>query len=82
MKKDHEKSSGNVFADLGLPDSEQELLKAKLTVEIYRLIKNLQRPGHLQTDQGLANAVEDRGDDFQGVHGRSPWCARRWPTAW
>ena len=53
------------------------------TLELtHRLIKNLQRPGHLQTDQGLANAVEDRGDDFQGVHGRSPWCARRWPTAW
>jgi predicted XRE-type DNA-binding protein len=40
MKKSHEKSSGNVFADLGLPDSEQELLKAKLTVEIYRLLKD------------------------------------------
>jgi predicted XRE-type DNA-binding protein len=39
MKKRTEKSSGNVFADLGLPNSEQELLKAKLTVEIYRLIK-------------------------------------------
>ena len=39
MKKDHEKSSGNVFADLGLPNSEQDLLKAKLTVQIYRLIK-------------------------------------------
>lgn len=39
MKKTHEKSSGNVFTDLGLPDSEQELLKAKLTVQIYRLIR-------------------------------------------
>jgi predicted XRE-type DNA-binding protein len=39
MKKTHEKSTGNVFADLGLPDSEQELLKAKLTVQIYRLIR-------------------------------------------
>ena len=39
MKKDYEKSSGNVFADLGLPNSAQELLKAKLTVQIYRLIK-------------------------------------------
>lgn len=39
MKNDHEKSSGNVFADLGLPNSAQELVKAKLTVEIYRLIK-------------------------------------------
>jgi predicted XRE-type DNA-binding protein len=34
-----EKSSGNVFADLGLPYSEQELLKTKLTLEIYRLVK-------------------------------------------
>src|ERR1700688_4873388 len=33
------KSSGNVFADLGLPHPEQELLKAKLTLQIYRLIK-------------------------------------------
>jgi predicted XRE-type DNA-binding protein len=33
------KSSGNVFADLGLPRPEQELLKAKLTLEIYRLIR-------------------------------------------
>ena len=34
-----EKSSGNVFADLGLPHPEQELLKARLTLRIYRLIK-------------------------------------------
>ena len=39
MKKDHERSSGNIFADIGLHNSEQELLKAKLTVQIYRLIK-------------------------------------------
>ncbi|SRR6266404_3575085 len=35
-----EKSSGNVFADLGVPHAEQELLKAKLTLQIYRLIKS------------------------------------------
>lgn len=40
MTTDHEKSSGNVFADLGFPDSEQELVKAKLTVQIYRLLKD------------------------------------------
>jgi len=40
MAKDHEKSSGNVFADLGFPNSEQELVKAKLTVQIYRLLKD------------------------------------------
>lgn len=33
-----EKSSGNVFADLGFPDSQQELLKASLTYEIYKII--------------------------------------------
>lgn len=46
-KRKPEKSSGNIFADLGLPNSEQELLKAKLTVEIYRLIK---ARGLTQTD--------------------------------
>jgi predicted XRE-type DNA-binding protein len=39
MKRDHEKSSGNVFADLGFRNSKQELMKAKLTVEIYRHLK-------------------------------------------
>lgn len=38
-KRDYEESSGNVFADLGLRNSKQELVKAKLTVEIYRLLK-------------------------------------------
>ena len=32
-------SSGNVFADLGLRNAEQELLKARLTLQIYRTIK-------------------------------------------
>jgi len=36
MRGDYERSSGNVFADLGFRDSDQELLKAKLTVEIYK----------------------------------------------
>lgn len=30
----------NVFTDLGFPHSEQELVKAKLTVQIYRLLKD------------------------------------------
>ena len=33
------KSSGNVFADLGITHPEQELLRARLTLQIYRLIK-------------------------------------------
>ena len=32
-------SSGNVFADLGLRNPEQELLKARLTLQIYRIIR-------------------------------------------
>jgi predicted XRE-type DNA-binding protein len=39
MSKDYEIGSGNVFADMGFQDSEQELLKAQLTLQIYKLIK-------------------------------------------
>ena len=31
--------SGNVFADLGLPNPEQELLKAQLTLQIHTILK-------------------------------------------
>lgn len=31
-------SSGNVFADLALPNPEQELIKARLTLAIYEII--------------------------------------------
>ena len=34
-----EQGSGNVFADLGLPYAEQELLKARLILQIYKIIK-------------------------------------------
>jgi len=33
------RGSGNVFADLGLPNPEQELLKARLTLHIYKIVK-------------------------------------------
>ena len=33
------KGSGNIFADLGLPNSEQRLLKANIVAELHRLIK-------------------------------------------
>ena len=39
MKREYERSSGNVFADLGFRNAGQELLKAKLTVQIYKLLK-------------------------------------------
>ncbi len=34
-----EESSGNIFEDIGLPNAEQELVKARLTLQIYSLIK-------------------------------------------
>jgi predicted XRE-type DNA-binding protein len=44
MKKNNriraEEGSGNVFADLGFPNPECEQLKARLTLQIYRLIKD------------------------------------------
>lgn len=39
MSKHVEKSKCNVFADLGLADAGQELLKAKLTLQVHRLLK-------------------------------------------
>ena len=34
-----EAGSGNIFADLGLPDAEDLLLKSKIVIELHRLIK-------------------------------------------
>jgi predicted XRE-type DNA-binding protein len=39
MSKDYEVSSGNVLADMGFQGSEQELLKAQLTLQLSKLIK-------------------------------------------
>jgi predicted XRE-type DNA-binding protein len=37
--QEHHRRQRNVFADLGLPNPEQELMKAELTLQIYRIIK-------------------------------------------
>ena len=34
-----EEGRGNIFADLGLPDAEDLLLKSKIAIELHRLIK-------------------------------------------
>jgi hypothetical protein len=60
--------SGNVFADLGLPNPEQELLKAQLTLQIYTILKDQwhdtgpdrQNPGRAAASGFLAD-VEPRG---------------------
>ena len=36
---EHEKSSGNVFADIGLPNAEEHLIKAKLVLKIDGLMR-------------------------------------------
>ena len=41
--------SGNVFADLGFPNPDREQLKARLILQIYRLIKDRKLT---QTDAG------------------------------
>jgi len=41
--------SGNIFSDLGLPHAEQELMKARLTLQIYSII---QARGLTQTEAG------------------------------
>ena len=38
--EDVTEGSGNVFADLGLPNADQEQTKARLTLEIARIIKD------------------------------------------
>ena len=67
MATTHEESSGNVFADLGVPNSEQELVKAKLTVQIYQILKERKvtqtepRPAWHHPGTGLrANALPPR----------------------
>lgn len=36
---EHEKSSGNVFADIGLPNADEHFVKAKLVMKIDALMK-------------------------------------------
>ena len=43
------KSSGNIFADIGLRNPEQELLKARLILQIYKTIKERKLTDALQT---------------------------------
>ena len=43
--------SGNVFADLGLENAEELLIKADLSLEIYKRVKKL----------GLSQARQERG---------------------
>jgi predicted XRE-type DNA-binding protein len=50
-----EKGSGNVFADIGLPDPGTALAKARLALEISRLIRN---QGMTQTEAGKKLGID------------------------
>ena len=39
-KPEIQKSSGNVFADLGLPNADERKLKASIVIELHRLVKD------------------------------------------
>ena len=49
------RGSGNIFADLGLPNPEQELLKAQLTLQIYKIVKARKLT---QTQAGLVLGIK------------------------
>ena len=47
-----------------------------------RPIEDLQRAGHPQADEAVPDPFQDRRDDLgRAGHDRSPWPARRRPTA-
>ena len=50
-----EEGSGNVFADLGFANPEQERLKANLTLEIFKILKER---GLWQSEVGPGPATE------------------------
>lgn len=63
-------SSGNVFADLGLPDADEHLLKAEIVVQLKRLIEakkltQTKAAGLLGIAQGdLSNVLRGRFRGF------------------
>jgi len=61
-KRDHSKSSGNVFADLGLPEAEEALAKAELAHRIsailgQRRLTQAQAARVLGVDQPKVSAI-------------------------
>src|SRR5947209_14944890 len=54
-KTEHTQSSGNIFADLGLPDADERMLKAQLAVQIRRFIDE---KGWTQTEAAEAVGLD------------------------
>ncbi len=55
VEVEHTRSSGNVFADLGLPDADERMLKAQLAVQIRRFIE---AKGWTQTEAAAAVGLD------------------------
>src|SRR3954469_25861785 len=55
VKTEHTRSSGNVFADLELPDADERMLKAQLAVQIRRFIEE---KGWTQTEAAEAVGLD------------------------
>ena len=68
-------SSGNVFADMGLPNPEQELIKAQLTLQIYSLLKG---SGMTQVEIGKILGVPQRQVRRLMEFLTAPRCGRTW----
>jgi predicted XRE-type DNA-binding protein len=54
-RTDHTRSGGNVFADLGLPDADERMLKVQLAVQIRRFIEE---KGWTQTEAAEAVGLD------------------------
>ena len=60
-----EKGSGNVYADLGMPDAEEMLVKAQLSTKIAEIIK-LRK---MTQTQAAAQTVQHAAGTFPGNFG-------------
>ncbi len=58
----HEVGSGNIFADLGLPNAEEHQLKAALVVQLHRLIK-----GRKLTQAAAAKLIGIKQPDLSNI---------------
>lgn len=61
-KRDYVESSGNIFADLGLPDADERLAKAELAIEIAEILRQrrftqVQAAAVLGVDQPKVSAL-------------------------
>ena len=62
----HEKGSGNIFADLGLPNAEEHQLKAALVVQLKRQEGIVKLFGRVRWEGNLDEMRASRFPDWDG----------------